>query len=85
MKITPLNYFEPVDDNTSYQPYEKGIDMTKFKEAPDFIVVENEFHEDEVFVCNEHWFMNPKDPLNRTTYSESTKLVGVWNVNYKSA
>lgn len=90
MKIISFNFFEPIDkEDAVYMPFEDIVSnnlLHNYKEFPDHIVVENEFNnEDEIVICNEHWFQNPKDDLIRTLYSPFTKLVGVWNINYKSA
>lgn len=89
MQITTINYFEPINlELSGYMPYEdiktQNL-LDNYQEFPDFIVVENQLYEDEIIITNEHWYMNPNDDLSRTTYSQDTKLVGVWNVIYKSA
>jgi hypothetical protein len=90
MEIISINLFEPIDRGDGiYMPYEDIIKenlLDNYKEFPGFIVVENEFHIDNaVIICNEHWFQDPKDDLTKTTYSSDTKLVGCWNITYKSA
>ena len=90
MEIIPLNFFEPIEkEDATYIPYEDMIKenlLDNYKEFPTFIVVENEFnHDDKVIIVNDHYSENPKNDLSKTTYSEFAKLVGVWNITYKSA